>query len=349
MTDKQLRLNDEHKTSLDRALVQTGIKEPKDFINEVEKPKITYGQNWTKYKSYQIEEKDLFLGLMCNMLEGFDIPDGRNNNKKGNQFANIRDIIKYCMIKTYETFSCNRVMSDIRACYRSGMIDNLYNPNIINSYMRKKEFRDILYKLLEFSSLPMSKSEVCFAVDSSGFTSKKYRRWSEDKFLHKASKIRVYRKAHIMSGTRTNIITACKITPYNGADSPQFKDLVYQTRKNFTIVEIYADKAYNSRANLQIAKNAGGKAYIPFKSNTKEASRGCIEWGEMFRLQENNPDFFFGKYHKRSRIESTFSQVKAKFLNWIRSKNEVAMNSEILLKFICHNLCVIIREMKEMS
>jgi len=349
MADKQLDLNDEYKASLDRALVQTGIKEPKDFLREVKKPKITYGQNWSKYKKYQIEEKSLFLGLMCNMLESFDIPDENNNNKKGNQFANTKDIIKYCMIKVYNTFSCNRVMSDIEACYRSGLLDNLYNPNIINSYMRKKEFREILYKLLEFSSLPMKNSEVCFAVDSSGFTSKKYRKWSEDKFLYKTGKIKVYRKGHIISGTRTNIITACKITPYNGADSPQFKELVYKTNKNFNIVEIYADKAYNSRANLHIAKNVGATAFIPFKSNTKGASKGCIEWGEMFRLQENNPDFFFGKYHKRNKVESTFSQVKAKFLNFIRSKDEVAMDSEILLKFICHNLCVIIREMKEIE
>ena len=40
-------------------------------------------------------------------------------------------------------------------------------------------------------------------------------------------------------------------------------------------------------------------------------------------------------------MESTFSMVKAKFRDNVRSKTTVAMTNEVLCKFLCHNICVV--------
>jgi hypothetical protein len=48
-------------------------------------------------------------------------------------------------------------------------------------------------------------------------------------------------------------------------------------------------------------------------------------------------------YHQRSNAESTFSMVKAKFRDHVRSKTDVAMKNEVLCKFLCHNTCCVIQ------
>ena len=54
-------------------------------------------------------------------------------------------------------------------------------------------------------------------------------------------------------------------------------------------------------------------------------------------------------YHKRSNVESTFSMVKRKFGDAVRSKTDVAMVNEVLCKLLAHNLCVLIQEEHELG
>ncbi len=49
-------------------------------------------------------------------------------------------------------------------------------------------------------------------------------------------------------------------------------------------------------------------------------------------------------YHKRSNIKSCFSMIKRKFGNNVRCKKESSQDNEILVKILCHNLCVLIQE-----
>ena len=60
-------------------------------------------------------------------------------------------------------------------------------------------------------------------------------------------------------------------------------------------------------------------------------------------------DEFLQHYHKRSNIESTFSMIKRKFRDSLRSKTETAMVNETLCKVLCHNLVVLIHEMHELG
>ena len=63
-----------------------------------------------------------------------------------------------------------------------------------------------------------------------------------------------------------------------------------------------------------------------------------------FRKQE-----FLRHYHKRSNIESTFSMMKRKSRDSIRSKTDVAMVNDVLCKILCHDLVVLIHEMYELG
>lgn len=54
-------------------------------------------------------------------------------------------------------------------------------------------------------------------------------------------------------------------------------------------------------------------------------------------------------YHKRSNVETAFYMIKSKFRDNVRSKDETAQFNEVLLKILCHNICVVIQEIHELG
>ena len=72
-------------------------------------------------------------------------------------------------------------------------------------------------------------------------------------------------------------------------------------------------------------------------------------WAKMFHYFQYRREDFLQHYHKRSNVESTFSMIKAKFRDHVRSKSDTAMVNEVLCKVVCHNICVLIQEMYELN
>ncbi|MGC9963199.1 MAG: transposase, partial [Acidimicrobiales bacterium] len=68
--------------------------------------------------------------------------------------------------------------------------------------------------------------------------------------------------------------------------------------------------------------------------------------GHMFAYQR---DTFLARYHQRSNVECTFSMIKRKFGDSLRSKSDTGMMNEVLCKVIAHNLCVLIACIHEMG
>ena len=69
----------------------------------------------------------------------------------------------------------------------------------------------------------------------------------------------------------------------------------------------------------------------------------------MYHLFMFNHEEFMEHYHKRSNCETVFHMIKSKFRDDIRSKNAIAQKNEILLKVLCHNICVLIQEINELG
>jgi transposase len=69
----------------------------------------------------------------------------------------------------------------------------------------------------------------------------------------------------------------------------------------------------------------------------------------MYHYFEFQRDEFLSHYHKRSNVETTFSMIKAKFGDALRSKSPTAQFNEALCKVLCHNICVVIGAMHELG
>jgi transposase len=195
--------------------------------------------------------------------------------------------------------------------------------------------------------------ETDFATDSTGFTTCRFVRWYDHKWGKEQTK-REWVKLHAMTGVLTNIVTAVELSDWRSHDTNYFRSTLATTAENgFTIRDMTADKAYTSKANLQAVDDLGGTAFIPFRGHKDSGPVPAIHtqafipefstaWQKMYALFVYQRDTFLSRYHARSNVETTFSMIKAKFGDSLRSKSDVGQINEVLCKVIAHNICVLI-------
>ncbi|HEX3106942.1 MAG TPA: transposase [Terriglobales bacterium] len=237
-------------------------------------------------------------------------------------------------------------MSDLRDAQQRGFISRTPHYNSIFNYLENPDMTPILRGLITQSSMPLQSVETDFAADSSGFMTSRFVRWFDVKYGKERAE-HDWVKCHLMCGVKTNIVTAIEIGDKHASDTALFSPLVEATSRNFTISEVSADKAYGSLANTNTVTQCGGTPYISFKGNATGAAGGTFQ--QMFHYFMFRRQDFLQHYHKRSNIESTFSMIKRKFGDSLRSKTDVAMVNETLCKILCHNLVVLIHEMYELG
>ncbi|MFL5242647.1 MAG: transposase [Gemmataceae bacterium] len=303
----------------------------------------TYKQDWTAYNEAQQTEKHRFQALLHDLCRGIDEPPSA---KTGRKRMPMCDMVFACAFKVYSTFSARRFACDLADAFDKGYLSRLMNSVSVCAYLESESMTAVLQELIVQSSLPLRTVETDFAPDSSGFSVSRFVRWFDEKYGVTRSG-HDWVKAHVMTGVKTNIVTAVRIEDRDAADCPQLKPLVEKTAENFVIREVSADKAYLSVENVETVALHGGTPFIAPKVNTTGASGGLFE--KMFHYYSFNRDEFLRHYHLRSNAESTFSMVKAKFRDSVRSKTDVAMKNEVYCKFLCHNLCVLIQSQCELG
>lgn len=312
----------------------------------------TYTQNWPAYNEAQTHEQDEFRRLLSDLCASVQTPAQQG---RGQRRLPLSDAIFAAVFKVYSTFSGRRFISDLRAAHAEGQISRLPHYNSIFNYLENPELAPILTQLIIESSKPLAAIETDFAADSSGFTSSRFVRW----FDHKYGVVKQehdWVKVHIMCGVKTNVVTAVEIKGRNHTDTVLLPDLVNKTAENFKISEVSADKGYSSIENHHAIARHGATPFIVFKKNATGGGthntgrcKNTGTWEKMFHFFSFKQDEFLAHYHKRSNVESTFSMIKAKFGDAVRSKTTVAMKNEVLCKVLAHNICCLISAMYELG
>lgn len=322
---------------------------PDGTVVETRAARITYRQDWPVYNWVQTHEQERFPELLSDLCEGIVQPKQAGAGRRNHPLA---DILLAAGCKVYSTVSGRRAMTDLRELQDRGLLVKAPSYNSIFDYLENPVLTPILKTLIEESASPLRAIETDFAIDSSGFATTTYDRWFDHKWGKERSQAK-YVKAHLMCGVKTHIVTSVEATPTESADAPQLAPLVNKTAETFAVNEVSGDKAYSSRKNLRAAAAVGGTAYIPFKNRTNgigSKSDGFDSlWNRMWSYYQFNRAEFLARYHKRSNVESVFSMIKAKFGGSVRSKSPVAQVNEVLLKVLCHNICVLLQSVHELG
>jgi transposase len=306
--------------------------------------KITYSQDWRAYDHAQTHQKELFMQLLCDVCSSIPQPE----YTFGRPRLPIADMVFASALKVFSTFSLRRFTTDINIAKEYGFIERVPHYSSIAYYMENPELTPLIKELIVATSLALAAVETDFTIDSSGFGTSRFIKWFDHKY-GKEVDIRAWVKAHLVCGVKTNIVTAVELTMGNEHDTKFLPELVMQTAQNFKIKELSGDKAYSSRANLELINELGAVPYIPFRKGTTGRAKNAPTWKKMYHYFKFRNEEFLEHYHKRSNAETTFHMIKSKFGDAVRSKKEVAQVNEVLLKVLCHNICVVIQELFELG
>lgn len=304
--------------------------------------------DWHKYNLAKTQEKRWFYRLLQEL--SLIIPE--EPYKFGRPAVSIRDLFFAAGLKLYSNCSGRKIAWDIIHAAGAGYIRKSFHFNRILEFLNCGATYDLLQKMLTISAIPLGYLEENFAIDSSGFGSYKY-----NHVEHKSKPFTIYSmaegkkrnfiKGHIAIGTRTHIICACEITHRFVSDVSRGEEIIKRLGQNFEIKELVADKAYCTKRIHQLVESLGAIPYIPFRHNINPKKNSPEIWIRMHEYFLTNQDRFKQHYHRRSNVESVFSMIKMRLGEFLRCKNEVAQQNELMVKFICHNICCLIAEMFE--
>ena len=316
-----------------------------------EKPKKkerkTYKQNWKAYNLAQTKEFIMFQEILYDLIDSL-IKIRPLLFKNGRPFSDIRDILFCCVMKVYLGKSTRRNTGFLTLAKERGYINKIPHYNTIIRYYDNELITPTLKHLIEQSGLPLKQIETDFAVDSSGFSTSLFERWFDVR-LQKKRKKRLWKKAHIFSGVKTNIITAIDISIGYHHDNPYFENLARNTAKNFNIKEVSGDGAYCSRKSMKLITELGGVPYFMFRKDATCKSDGTMIYAKMYKFFKKHREEYLKHYHKRSNVESIFHMIKKKIGMSLFCFKETAQINEILCKCLVHNLCVLIQEYMEVK
>lgn len=315
-------------------------------ITETRTVRKTYPQDWKNYDLANTQQKDLFQKLLHDLCNTITEPMPKAT---GRPSLPMSDMVFTSALKVYTNFSLRRFMCDVKEAQKRGYIEAIPHFTMPSKYMRKEELTPILHQLITASALPLKAVESSFSIDSSGFTPSKFSRWFDKKYGFTRDR-KIWYKLHLVNGNATHIIASCEVSSQHLHDSLMLEELTTETHQNFNMQELSADKGYLSDNNLQHLNGLGIKSYIPFKSNSVANNEKKSQiWRNAYNYFVFNQAQFLEHYHQRSNSETVFYMVKTKFGDYTKSKDDTACINEILLKVLCHNICVLISEMFELG
>ncbi|MBS3053966.1 MAG: SWIM zinc finger family protein [Candidatus Aenigmarchaeota archaeon] len=194
--------------------------------------RLSYPQNWPAYDKAQANEKENFMNLLGDLCGYIPEPE----QASGRPMLSMRDMTFASALKVYSTFSLRRFMTYLREAKEDGHIGKAPSFASVGHFMQRKDVTPVLMELVEKSSLPLRSVETQFAMDSSGFSTSRFGRWYD--FRHGSDKTkRVWFKAHVMVGVKTNVVTSLVMSDGYGNDGKHFPELMEVGRQGLPVAE----------------------------------------------------------------------------------------------------------------
>jgi len=303
-----------------------------------------YSQDWPAYDKAKTSEDGLFKNILDELLAALPEAPCLSTGRKP---YSLRDRLFCICIRAYYKSDLRKAESILKESHKLGLIDKVPCYKSIDNFLNDPHLSDWLDRLILISALPLAQLEPVGAIDSTGFSTRQYHRWTNFKYGRSGGRARLWRKAHAWSGCKTNIILSVKVTTCNVSDISVVEDLLGRKTTLFSMEEMVADRAYSSRALMKFLDNLGLVPRIPFKKNVNGKSMGTRIWRRMFLDFQTNREEYMHKYHQRSNIEASFSMLKRRFGPHLLTKTFIANTNEIKAKVLCHNICVLIQELFE--
>ena len=285
------------------------------------------------------QEKEKFIENMCGFIDRLNF---ETNQLMGRPKADFRTIVKGLLMMSYHGFSYRRTISDLKQMHENELIPFIPSRSVLNLYANDENTKQLLSRMIQASAMFFAENEDTIILDSTWMALQMYVGGYE-KVHDKKSGYDKCRKLHIAVLKNSKAIGYALTSSGTAHDSPFFEELVSTIVNNgFCINKLLADAGYSSKENYATCKELGIKdAYIDFRSNVTGKRAKSDLWREKVKLFKEQKEVWHESYRFRALIESVFSAIKRKHLNYLRSRNETAQDTELLLKCLVYNLTII--------
>ncbi|HYA69812.1 MAG TPA: transposase [Thermoplasmata archaeon] len=310
-------------------------------------PKRRRRQNASAFNKAQMEEGHLFPILLQDLCANISEP-ARDPHRPGHPPIPLRDQFFCAIQQAYSGLSGKLSNEDRRQAADQKFIQRAPYSDVTSKALLREESTSILVNLLARSVEPFRALETKCAIDSTGFRTTRFHYYRNEKYT--PTRTNEWLKVHALVGVSTHAVLAAEITSGHVGDSPQFKVLLQRVANaGFELNEVLADKAYNSRANFEIADKLGIQAFIPFKSNQSGQSRGSLPYHEAYLLFKHFYPKFQDRYRYRGQVEVAFSSLKQVIGETVRSRRFTSQVNEVLCKLIAYNITRVIHTLYSMG
>ena len=296
---------------------------------------------------YHLEnEKKNFLIILNQFIDGIQLEKMIEPNFEGRPRACLSDVVKSLLIMSYHCWSYRRSNSDVEDLFSSGSLTSLPRRATLNKYMSKPEIKKVLQELIELSSLVFIDSEDCLILDSTWFAkfmplATGHKKLGTQRQV-KLPSLRKTTKVHVAMLRNSKCIVSAIPTKGTEHDSPFFSELLTRVKKNgFNIKTLLADAAYMSKSNYSLAQSFNMQSFIDFRRGVNLRRAKSKAWRDQLTMYRQEPEKWHESYRFRVLIESVFSSIKRKGNNYLRSRKFESQQSEMLLKILVSNLCII--------
>ena len=300
---------------------------------------------WQAYNRSQTNEGWLFPHLLYSLCALVPEPVSQG---RGRPQASIRDLIFGEVLREYDGKSSRRFQTAIHEAAEKEYISKRYGYNTGTNFLNSSAATELLRALITESARPLQGIERVFAIDSSGFSTKTYGRWFDEKYGAERTRA-TYVKSHILVGVESHIITAAAASVEPVGDVTMLQPLLEETRlAEFSVEKILADGAYRSEAMVEWMHTLGIESLIPFHNNAVFHHDSSL-WDRQLGFFLYHQDLFAEQFHQRSQVESAYSMTKEKYGQRVRGKMPTSQANNVLCKLLANNVYVLIRSIYELG
>lgn len=292
-------------------------------------------------KSKHLEfDKERFIESMCEIL---DIAHIDEPQIFGRPRFDIKDILKSLLIMSYHSWSYRKCQSDLKILQSQNKLNKCPTKSTLNRYANSEKIKNLLLELIPFSAFYFQPSEDCLLIDSTWLS----------KYMYTGGAQRVANKKNVRFDTTRKIQIACfknskaiaYAIPTEGQrnDSPYFQKIVQKVLDHgFYVQEVLADAGYLSKDNYRFCQEKNiNKAFINFKSNCMERRAKSGLYRQQLRVYRENYVHWKEHYRFRVIVEGVISSLKRRSISYLRSRNIISMDVELLLKCLAYNFSLI--------
>ncbi|MEK6914982.1 MAG: transposase [Nanoarchaeota archaeon] len=257
-----------------------------------------------------------------------------------------KNALKCLLLMAYPSNSYRKGYSEMLFAQRQGIISHPIKRSAVCKYMNSIETYKLLGLLIQESARQFIRSNQTLILDSTWMGLKMYVGGFTNKPASKRHSgipsLRKTRKLHIGIIRDSKVIAYARTSQGTEHDAKFFEEIVTAVKFNgFDLNTVLADAGYLSKRHYELTEELGiQNAFINFRSNSKFGG-GSKAWNTAFNLYKKNHERFRDAYRYRWGVEGVISTIKRRSMNWLRTRNDVARDNELMLKALIHNLVII--------